>query len=101
MTIYKGDNTAAFGNNFITITLNNPLGYTVSKVVFVCGCIQKSYNNPEFPLVINFTSEETSKFGAVNVGYLVAYDAQGRQKTCNGKVMFNAVNGVIQNVKCC
>ena len=98
--IYKGDNTGAFGNTFLTINLNNPLGYTISKAIFVTGCIQKPYENPEFPLQINFTSEETPKLGATNVGYLVVFDSQGRQKTCNGKVIFNAINGVICNVQC-
>ena len=59
--IYKGDNTGAFGNTFLTIGLNNPLGYTISKAIFVTGCIQKIYENPVFPLRINFNEEETPK----------------------------------------
>lgn len=96
-TIYKGDNTAAFGGSFITINLINPLGYTVSKVIFVCGCIQKTFENPVFPLVVNFTSEETKRLNANNVCQLVAYDEQGRQKTCTGTLVFPAKNGVICN----
>lgn len=95
--IYKGDNTAAFGNNFITINLNNPLGYTVSKAILVCGCIQKTFENPEFPLIINLTSQETNQLRSSNVCYLVVFDSEGRQKTCNGTITFKAQNGVICN----
>lgn len=95
--IYKGDNTAAFGNNFITINLINPLGYTISKAVFVCGCIKKPFDNPQFPLRVNFSSAETSMLKAENVCYLVVYDSEGRQKTCTGTLKFNANFGVICN----
>ena len=95
--IFKGDNTAAFGGTFITINLTNPLEYTISKAVFVCGCIKKEFLNPVFPLTVNFNSGETSKLRNTNVCYLVVYDEQGRQKTCTGTLTFNAQNGVI----CC
>lgn len=99
--IFKGDNTGAFGNSFITINLDNPNGYEISKVIFACGCIQKTYNNPEFPIVINLTSEETSKLNASNVCYLVAFDSEGRQKTCKGTLTFKAQNGVLRDGICC
>ena len=41
--VFMGDNTGAFGNSFITINLDNPLEYEVSKAIFVCGCIQKVF----------------------------------------------------------
>lgn len=101
--IYKGDDTGAFGNNFITINLNNPLDYPVSKVEFIInggGCIPiKTYENPVFPLRINFTKEETEKFLGVNVCRLRAYDEYGLRKTCNNTLTFYAQNGVILNVK--
>lgn len=99
--IYKGDDTGAFGNSFITINLDNPNDYEVSKVVFVCGCVYKEFENPTFPIVINLTSEETNKLKASNVCYLVAYDSEGRQKTCKGTLTFNAQNGVISDGTCC
>lgn len=98
--IYKGDDTAAFNNAvFIFIELDNPNGYTISKAIFVCGCIKKPYNNPTFPLKINFTSQETKqlKIGNQNVCYLVVYDEQGRQRTCQGTLTFSAKSGVICN----
>lgn len=101
--IYKGDDTGAFGNDFITINLNNPLNYTVSKVEFVINngtCIPpKTYEDPTFPLVINFIKEETEKFLGVNVCRLIAYDENGLRKTCNNTLTFYAQNGVIINVR--
>lgn len=102
--IFKTDNTGAFGNNFITINLVNPEGYVISKAVFVCGCIQKTFNNPDFPLHINFTSEETAGLRNTNTCYLVVYDSEGRQKTCQGTLTFEANNGVIKGINgrtCC
>ena len=99
--IFKGDNTGAFGNNFITIRLNNPNEYVVSKAIFVCGCIEKIFNNPVFPLVVNLNEAETAKLRPSNVCYLVAYDSEGRQRTCKGTLTFNAQNGVINNGRTC
>jgi hypothetical protein len=99
--IFKGDDSGAFGNNFITINLDNPLGYPISKAIFVCGCIQKPFKNPVFPLRINLTSQETVKLRSSNVCYLVVYDSEGRQKTCQGSLTFNAQNGVINNGGIC
>lgn len=99
--IYKGDNTGTFGNSFITINLDNPNDYIISKVIFVCGCITKTFENPIFPLKINLSSEETKTLKPSNVCYLVAYDSEGRQKTCQGTLTFKATNGVLPNKDCC
>ena len=96
-SIYMGDNTAAFGNNFITINLENPLEYPISKAVFVCNCLTKTFENPVFPLVINFDSKETAKLRSSNTCFLVVYDSEGRQKTCTGNLTFKAQNGVLPN----
>lgn len=95
--IYMGDNTGAFGNNFITINLENPLGYEITKAVFVCNCLTKSFDNPVFPLVVNFNSSETAQLRTSNTCFLVVYDSQGRQKTCTGNLTFKAQNGVLPN----
>lgn len=101
-SIYMGDNTGAFGNTFITINLENPLEYPISKAIFVCGCIQKTFENPQFPLRINFDSSETTTLRTTNTCFLVVFDEQGRQKTCKGSLVFKAQNGVLsQNGVCC
>ena len=93
--IIAGDNTKAYNKNFIEIDIENPNNVEVSKVIFVTGCINKSFKNPQFPIYVNFTSEETSKMPYINVGYLVSYDSHGRQETCDGSITFYVKNGVI------
>lgn len=101
--IFKGDDTGAFGNNFITIDLSNPLNYPISKVLFVinsgCGIKPKEYKNPVFPIIINFSSQESSKFQDVNTCRLIAYDQDGKQYTCPQTLTFKARNGVIIDVR--
>lgn len=101
--IYKTDDTAAFGNRFITINLENPFEYPISKAIFVCGCLKKTFENPVFPLVINFSSQETANLSVSNTCYLVVYDSEGRQKTCKGTLTFKAQNGVLPDGRriCC
>lgn len=109
--IYRGDDTAAFGNNFLTIKVKNPLLYKVSKVIFSVngGIIEKTFTDPDFfqreetLLYVNFTSEETRKLSPTNTGNLVPYDEENRQTTCRQSVTFYAQNGVICNVRrnCC
>lgn len=99
--IYMGDNTGAFGNNFITINLENPLGYQITKAVFVCNCLTKTFENPQFPLTVNFDSSETAKLRSSNTCFLVVFDELGRQKTCTGNLTFKAQNGVLPNGGVC
>lgn len=100
-TYHQGDNTGAFGNTFIKIFLKNPDEVVISKVVFTVGCINKEFENPEFPLFVNFNSRETASMPYENTGYLVAYDSEGRPLTCKGSVTFYIVNGVIKkNGRC-
>ena len=104
-SIYKGDNTGAFGNQFITINLGNiPEGYSVSRAdVYVNSCLFKTFQTPVFPLRINFTSEETLSFRSTNVVNLEVWDDQNRNKQCKGSLVFDCQNGVISNVRrnCC
>lgn len=110
-SIFKGDNTAAFGGNFLTIKVLNPQLYKISKLLFSVngGIIQKSFNGEDYNyfqieetiLTVNFSSQETQKLSATNVGNLIAYDENGLQETCVQSVKFYAQNGVICNAKCC
>lgn len=103
--IFKGDDTGALGNHFITIKLKNPELYPISKLKFVvnggCGIAPKEFideNNfqqEEIELVVNFSSEETSKLNATNTGNLVGYDMENRQFTCPQTLTFTAKNGVL------
>lgn len=93
--VFKGDDTSSFNKNFIKIDIRNPNGFIISKAIFVCGCIKKVYNNPSFPIIINFDSKESQLLRPVNIGYLVVYDENGKQRTCNNILKFKAKNGVI------
>ena len=103
--VFKGDNTGAFGNTFITITVNNPLLYPISKLVFVtnggCCISNKEFTDENYfqtettELIVNYSSDETTKLNSTNVGNLVAFDMQGRQLTCPQALVFYAKNGVI------
>lgn len=109
MAIFKGDNTAAYGGNFLTISVLNPQLVKISKIVFVVnsGVIKREWTDNNFfqvaetTLTVNFDSEETKKLSATNVGNLVTYDEFGRQCTCPQYVTFNAKSGVIGDVRCC
>lgn len=103
--IFKGDDTGALGNHFITIKLKNPELYPISKLKFVvnggCGIAPKEFTDEnnfqqeEIELVVNFSSEETSKLNATNTGNLVGYDMENRQFTCPQTLTFTAKNGVL------
>lgn len=110
--VFKGDDTGAFGNSFITITVKNPLLYPISKIVAVTNsgaCIpNKTFTNADnfqtenIELIVNYSAQETTKLNqGSNVLNLVAYDIQGKQATCQQSLTFYAQNGVIsKNGKC-
>ncbi len=112
-TLFKTDDTAAFGNAFITITIHNPNLYPISKILAVtnsgCGIANKVFTDPNnfqsetVEIVVNYNSEETAKLNqGANILNIVAYDEQGRQKTCPQTLTFYAQNGVIsRNGKPC
>lgn len=104
-TITMGDDTGAFGNNFLTIKVQNPLLYPISKIEFVTNsgmCIpnkiftnENNFQIETITLTVNYTSEETSKLNITNTGNLIAYDMQNQQYTCKQSITFYAENGVI------
>ena len=108
MSIYKGDDTAAYGGAFITIAVMNPGLVKISKIVFVVngGVIKRewadenNFQTEETELIVNFDSQETQKLTSTNIGNLVTYDELGRQATCDQYVTFSAKQGVIGDVRC-
>lgn len=109
-SIFKGDDTAAFGNNFITITVKNPQLVEISKLVFSVNGGQiirtftdeTNFKSENITLQVNFDSEETAKLNNVNTGNLIAYDMLNRQCTCQQSMTFTAKNGVIcKNARPC
>lgn len=89
MILYRGDDTDAFGNSFITINLATTISGTITKALFQCGVIRKTFDNPVFPLTVELTSLETKKLQAVNSCYLAVWDADNKKRTCEGTLTFN------------
>ena len=95
-TIYKGDSTEAFNNNFITIKANIPEGHVVTKAKFKVGNLPvMTFDNPDFPLVVNLTSAQTRQLQQQNVCYLAVYDEEGRKANCKGSLTFVAKDEVV------
>ena len=102
-TIYKGDDTSAFGHNFIKIIISNPYQRPISKIIFSVngGIITKEFTDEnnfttdEIELYVNFNSAETAQLSGNNVGFMVAYDENHKKRTCYGTMTFKANNGVI------
>ena len=95
--IRKGDDTNAFDFGFLTINLNNPDEYTISKAEIRIGALTKTVENPEFPLEISLNKEETMMLSSCggNECYMAIYDEQGRKYTCEGSLTFNASPKVV------
>lgn len=95
--IYKGDDTNAFGQNFIRIDLVNDSNYTISKCIFQCGPIQKIYTRPQFPLYVNFSHVESERLYQTSECYLQVFDEKGLRQTCKGSLTFTARPKVVEN----
>lgn len=101
--IFKTDDTGAFGHHYITINIHNSQQVAISKIIFSVngGIIKKEFTDAShftdenIELIVNFSSDETAKLSAVNVGNLLVYDMDNRQMTCRQFLTFNANNGVI------
>ncbi len=111
--IFKGDDTGAFGNQFITITVKNPRQESVSKIEVITNssmCIPKkvftdenNFQTEDIELTVNYSSKETEKLNATNTVNVVAYDMHGLRTTCPQSLTFYAKNGVISRngQSCC
>ena len=97
-TIYKGDDTNAFGQHFIRIHRpTNMDDYTISKVIFQCGPIQKVFSKPVFPIYVDFSAAESKKLNQNSVCYLQVFDERGLRQTCHGTLEFTAKAQVIKD----
>lgn len=98
--VYKNDDLGAFGGK-ITVNINNPDNYEITRAEFQCGCYYQNVENPVFPLEFKPTREDTAKFSATNVCYLRVYDSNGLRETCSGSMTIPAQNEVINGGICC
>ena len=94
-TLFRGDDTDAFGNSFITINLATSISGTISKAVFQCENIVKIFENPTFPITIDLASAETATLQATNKCYLAVWDEDNKKRTCKGTLVFNTQSEVV------
>lgn len=88
-SINRGDNTGAFGSEFLRIYLNNPNNLYIQKAIFqINNDLEKEYIDPQFPLRINFTGAETELLHQMNYCKLALWDEHGRRRTADGKFTF-------------
>ncbi len=92
--MYRGDDTSAFGGNFLTINVTNETEQQIAKAIWVCGGLKKEFENPIFPIQLNLNSKETRQLYNENTCYLICFDEEGRQKTAEGSLTFNTQAGV-------
>lgn len=93
--VYKNDDLGAFGGK-ITVNLDNPAGYEITKVEFQCGAFYAEVENPVFPLTFKPTKNDTAKFKPINNCYLRVYDSNGLRQTASGTMRINANNEVVK-----
>lgn len=95
-SIYKGDDTSAFGNNFIRVKAKIPEGFIITKAKIRIGNLPiVTVMNPTFPLIINLTAAQTRQLSTQNECYMAVYDEQNRKRTCTGVLKFIAKDEVV------
>ena len=93
--LIRGDSSSAFGQTLLRITLSDPDGllehHSISKCeIRFCGCVTKTILNPEFPLLINLTSEESDKLSVGgNTAVMAVWDENGQKLTTKGGQIIN------------
>ena len=99
-TLFKGDDTNSFGQNFLTINIKNiPDGFTVERMEVKIGSLDiiEVDDFTEFPIRINLNSEQTRELSDVNTIYIALYDNEGLKKTINNSITFTARSEVVKN----
>ncbi len=96
---YRGDDTNAFGQNMLRINrpADLPEYFTISKIIFQCGPLQKTFYQPQFPIYVNFNHNETQRLRQTNECYLQVFDDKGLRQTCGGTLTLTTIPGVIKN----
>lgn len=86
--IYKGEDTNAFGQNFLTINAKIPEGWVISKLELIIeNLLPIVIYNPVFPLDINLNKIQTQQLHKINKVKLVIYDSLGRRRICDGQII--------------
>ena len=93
--IFRGDDTAAFGQNWLRINVDIPLTWIVSRAELKIGDILLTMEAPEFPVLINLTASQTAQLKDKNACYLALYDENGLKQTIEGTYTFTTRKQVV------
>ena len=95
--IYKGDDTDAFNQEFLTVNVIVPEDWTITKAELKIAQLPPIvYNNPTFPWKVKLSSIQTKKLKENNECNLAIYDARGRKQTLDGTAVFKAKEEVVK-----
>ena len=93
--IIRGDDTNAFGQDWLKINVDIPQTWNVSKAEVKIGSLLLSFEEPEFPIVINLTSSQTEQLKDSNTCYLALYDENNLKQTIEGTYTFKTRKQVV------
>ena len=97
--IFRGDSTEAFNQNWLEIHVEFPdetWAERISRCDFKVGNLPAmTFDQPQFPLTINLTSDQTVLLKDVNNCYLAVYDENGFKQTCEGQLTFETMRRVV------
>lgn len=96
----RGDNFQAFDGLpiIVDIIATEEEKQEISKAIFVInkGDIQKTFENPVFPLEVEIDENDSKKLKDTNIGELVVFDRENRPLTCNGRLTFTTKEGALK-----
>ena len=96
-SVYKGDDTDAFNQEFLTVNVTVPPDWTITKAELKIAQLPLIiYNDPVFPWKVKLSAIQTKKLKETNECRLAVYDARGRKQTLEGSVAFKAKEEVVK-----
>ena len=93
--IFRGDDTGAFGQNWLRVNVDIPPTWIVSRAEMKIGNILLNFESPEFPIIVNLTSAQTEQLNDSNTCYIALYDEDNLKKTIEGTYCFKTRKRVV------
>ena len=85
--IFRGDSTNSFGQDFLRIEAEIPQEWLdqIAYCIFKVGNLpDMTFDEPEFPIIVNLSSAQTALLKDTNSCYLSLVDKEGLKQTCEG-----------------
>lgn len=96
--IYKGEDTDAFGQQFLTINITVPDGWVISKAELTIGKLTPIiFNSPEPPYVlhVSLNRSQTKQLERSNKARLAIFDTSGKKKILDGTVIIKTKPDIV------